>query len=166
MIFSHLTSNRKHLNFHFFNVMIWLRNTGEGRKRSQFSVPETAEYNLGVMEPDIVSLVGTVKTPSGNVEPCLLKKLTNGNLGNNCDIHSHDVFTIFCYKLETGERRCTLEKLGLSIYGDILKSSQPQTPRIHLMPSLLRYIWSRTWRVSLRLFIQTLRLIIKNILTS
>ncbi|XP_064616550.1 filamin-A-like isoform X2 [Liolophura sinensis] len=55
--------------------------SGEGRKRSQFSVPETAEYSLGVMEPDIVSLVGNVKTPSGNVDPCLLKKLANGNLG-------------------------------------------------------------------------------------
>ncbi|KAK7498578.1 hypothetical protein BaRGS_00010238 [Batillaria attramentaria] len=55
--------------------------SGEGRKRSQLSLGNSAEYSLKVIEADIVDLVGTVQTPSGNIEPCILKKLGDGEIG-------------------------------------------------------------------------------------
>lgn len=54
--------------------------TGEGRKRSQISLGNASEYALNVMEPDIVDLVGSIKGPKGNFEPCILKKSKDGHL--------------------------------------------------------------------------------------
>lgn len=54
---------------------------GEGRKRSQISIVNCSEYSLNVTEPDIVDLAGSLKKPSGGIEPCILKKLTDGHLG-------------------------------------------------------------------------------------
>ena len=55
--------------------------SGEGRKRVQFSISNSSEYSLKVTEADIVDLVGTIKSPKGQTEPCILKKLSNGELG-------------------------------------------------------------------------------------
>lgn len=54
---------------------------GEGRKRSQLSLGNTCEYDLNVSEPDIVDLNGSLHYPDGKIEPCVLKKLTDGKLG-------------------------------------------------------------------------------------
>ncbi len=54
---------------------------GEGRKRSQLSHPATSEYALGGSNVDLAGMVGTIKTPSGGSEPCLLRKMPNGTLG-------------------------------------------------------------------------------------
>jgi len=54
--------------------------TGEGRKRSQISLGNASEYALNVMEPDIVDLVGSIRTPNGHYEPCILKKSKDGHL--------------------------------------------------------------------------------------
>lgn len=54
--------------------------SGEGRKRSQISLGNASEYALNVMEPDIVDLVGSIKGPQGNFEPCILKKSKDGHL--------------------------------------------------------------------------------------
>lgn len=55
--------------------------SGEGRKRSQLSLGNSAEYSLKVIEAEIVDLVGTVQTPSGNIEPCLMRKMGDGEIG-------------------------------------------------------------------------------------
>lgn len=55
--------------------------SGEGRKRSQLFLGNSAEYSLKVIEADIVDLAGTIQTPSGNLEPCILKKLGDGEIG-------------------------------------------------------------------------------------
>ncbi|KAL8592277.1 hypothetical protein ACOMHN_036911 [Nucella lapillus] len=55
--------------------------SGEGRKRSQLSLGNSAEYSLKVIEADIVDLVGAVQTPAGSVEPCILKKMGDGEIG-------------------------------------------------------------------------------------
>uniref|UniRef100_A0A0B7AYU4 Uncharacterized protein n=1 Tax=Arion vulgaris TaxID=1028688 RepID=A0A0B7AYU4_9EUPU len=55
--------------------------SGEGRKRSMLSLGNSAEYSLKIIEADIVDLVGTIKTPGGQIEPIILKKMDNGELG-------------------------------------------------------------------------------------
>lgn len=56
---------------------------GEGRKRSQLSLGNSAEYSLKVIEADIVDLVGTIQTPAGNIEPIILKKMGDGEIGES-----------------------------------------------------------------------------------
>ncbi|XP_067672401.1 filamin-A-like isoform X3 [Haliotis asinina] len=67
----------KHIKGSPFNAKV----SGEGRKRSQLSLGNSSVYSLKVIEPDIVNLNGTIKSPSGNVEPCILKRLGDGELG-------------------------------------------------------------------------------------
>ncbi|XP_052265611.1 filamin-A-like isoform X1 [Dreissena polymorpha] len=55
--------------------------SGEGRKRSQISISNCSDYALNVLEPEIVDLTGSLKKPSGAIEPCILKKLAEGRLG-------------------------------------------------------------------------------------
>ncbi|KAL8614771.1 hypothetical protein ACOMHN_017752 [Nucella lapillus] len=55
--------------------------SGEGRKRSQLSLGNSSEYSLKVIEADIVDLQGTIQTPAGNIEPCILKKMGDGEIG-------------------------------------------------------------------------------------
>lgn len=55
--------------------------SGEGRKRSQLSVPATSIYTLGGHDVDLTGMVGVVKAPGGTSEPCLLKKMPDGKLG-------------------------------------------------------------------------------------
>lgn len=55
--------------------------SGEGRKRSQVSLPATSEYNLGGADVDFTNMVAVLKAPSGSTEPCLLKRMTDGRLG-------------------------------------------------------------------------------------
>ena len=47
------------------------------------SVPATSEYTLGGKDVDLTNMVGTIKTPSGATEPCLLKKMPDGKLGTH-----------------------------------------------------------------------------------
>lgn len=54
--------------------------TGEGRKRSQLSLGNSSEYSLKVLETNVVDLVASIKLPSGAIEPCLLKKDSEGHL--------------------------------------------------------------------------------------
>jgi len=55
--------------------------SGEGRKRSQMSIPASSEYTLGGKDVDLTNMVGIIKTPSGATEPCMLKKMPDGKLG-------------------------------------------------------------------------------------
>uniref|UniRef100_A0A0B7A146 Filamin n=1 Tax=Arion vulgaris TaxID=1028688 RepID=A0A0B7A146_9EUPU len=55
--------------------------SGEGRKRSMLSVGHSAEYSLKIIETDVVDLVATVRTPGGQIEPIIIKRMENGELG-------------------------------------------------------------------------------------
>lgn len=57
--------------------------TGEGRKRNQISVGSCSEVSLPgkVSDADIRSLNASIQAPTGLEEPCFLKRLPNGNLG-------------------------------------------------------------------------------------
>jgi len=55
--------------------------SGEGRKRSQMSIPASSIYTLGGKDVDLTNMVGVLKTPAGATEPCLLKKMSDGKLG-------------------------------------------------------------------------------------
>jgi len=67
----------KHIHGSPFSAKI----SGEGRKRSQLSVPGTSIYTLGGHDIDLTNMVGVIKTPGGVSEPCLLKKMPDGKLG-------------------------------------------------------------------------------------
>lgn len=51
------------------------------KKRSQVSVGSSTEVSLKVTEADIGNLTASIRSPSGREEPCILKKLPNGHLG-------------------------------------------------------------------------------------
>jgi filamin len=72
-----IKSHGKHIHGSPFSAKI----SGEGRKRSQLSVPASSEYTLGGNDVDLTNMVGHIRTPYGTVEPCLLKKMPNGKLG-------------------------------------------------------------------------------------
>lgn len=57
---------------------------GEGRKRNQISVGSCSEVSLPgkITDSDVRSLNASIQAPSGLEEPCFLKKLPNGNIGN------------------------------------------------------------------------------------
>ncbi|ESO84790.1 hypothetical protein LOTGIDRAFT_221912 [Lottia gigantea] len=69
--------NGKHIKGSPFTTKI----SGAGRKRSQLSLSNSSEYNLKIVESNVVNLVGSLKTPEGSVEPVILKKLGDGELG-------------------------------------------------------------------------------------
>lgn len=56
---------------------------GEPRKRAQLSVGSSSEVSLKVTETDITDLTATIRSPSGRQEPCILKRLANGHLGES-----------------------------------------------------------------------------------
>jgi len=57
--------------------------SGEGRKRSQLSIPATSIYTLGGHDIDLANMVGLIKPPSGAAEPCMLTKKPDGKLGTS-----------------------------------------------------------------------------------
>ena len=65
---------------------LYCRLAGEGRKRSQISIANSSDYTLKIVEPDIVDLNGSLKMPSGAIEPCLLKKLADNHVGKCCTV--------------------------------------------------------------------------------
>ncbi|XP_041363463.1 filamin-A-like isoform X1 [Gigantopelta aegis] len=87
----------KHIKDSPFNAKV----SGEGRKRVQFSISNSSEYSLKVIEADIVDLVGTIKSPKGQTEPCILKKLSNGELAiASFTPHEQGDFVISVYRGE------------------------------------------------------------------
>jgi filamin len=72
-----ITSGGKHIHGSPFSAKI----SGEGRKRSQLSLPATSDVELGGSDVDLTGLVGVLTSPSGALEPCLLKKMPSGKLG-------------------------------------------------------------------------------------
>jgi len=66
------------VNLHCF---FWCCCSGEGRKRSQLSIPATSIYTLGGHDIHLANMVGIVKPPGGAPEPCMLTKKPDGKLG-------------------------------------------------------------------------------------
>ena len=52
---------------------------GEPKQRAQ--IGRSSEVSLKVTETDIASLTASIRSPSGQEEPCMLKRLPNGHLG-------------------------------------------------------------------------------------
>lgn len=50
-------------------------------RTSQLNVGTAADVSLKIAETDLSSLTASIRAPSGNEEPCLLKKLPNRHLG-------------------------------------------------------------------------------------
>lgn len=50
-------------------------------RTSQLNVGTSADVSLKIAETDLSSLAASIRAPSGNEEPCLLKKLPNRHLG-------------------------------------------------------------------------------------
>ncbi|KAJ8249606.1 hypothetical protein COCON_G00228220, partial [Conger conger] len=56
--------------------------TGDDTMRtSQLNVGTATEVSLKIMETDLSSLTASIRAPSGNEEPCLLKRLPNRHIG-------------------------------------------------------------------------------------
>lgn len=52
-------------------------------RTSQLNVGTSADVSLKIAETDLSSLTASIRAPSGNEEPCLLKKLPNRHLGRS-----------------------------------------------------------------------------------
>lgn len=50
-------------------------------RTSQLNVGTSADVSLKIAETDLSSLAASIRAPSGNEEPCLLKRLPNRHLG-------------------------------------------------------------------------------------
>lgn len=50
-------------------------------RTSQLNVGTAADVSLKIAETDLSSLTASIRAPSGNEEPCLLKRLPNRHLG-------------------------------------------------------------------------------------
>ena len=55
--------------------------TGESKKRMHVSVGSQSEVSLKIAEKDLRNLTATIVTPGNVEEPCIIKKLANGQLG-------------------------------------------------------------------------------------
>ncbi|CAN9508345.1 unnamed protein product [Ophioblennius macclurei] len=53
----------------------------ESTRTSQLNVGTATDVSLKITETDLSSLVATIRAPSGNEEPCLLKRLPNRHIG-------------------------------------------------------------------------------------
>ncbi|KAM3588274.1 uncharacterized protein V6R79_025306 [Siganus canaliculatus] len=68
----------KHIAGSPFNAKI----TGDDSMRtSQLNVGTATDVSLKITETDLSSLMATIRAPSGNEEPCLLKRLPNRHIG-------------------------------------------------------------------------------------
>lgn len=61
-------------------------------RTSQLNVGTSADVSLKIAETDLSSLAASIRAPSGNEEPCLLKKLPNRHLGKTPDMREHEGF--------------------------------------------------------------------------
>uniref|UniRef100_A0A671Y2Z2 Filamin C n=1 Tax=Sparus aurata TaxID=8175 RepID=A0A671Y2Z2_SPAAU len=72
-------------------------------RTSQLNVGTAADVSLKIAETDLSSLTASIRAPSGNEEPCLLKKLPNRHLGIS--------FT----PKEVGEHEVSVRKNGMHV---------------------------------------------------
>uniref|UniRef100_A0A3Q2QDY1 Filamin C n=1 Tax=Fundulus heteroclitus TaxID=8078 RepID=A0A3Q2QDY1_FUNHE len=72
-------------------------------RTSQLNVGTSADVSLKIAETDLSSLTASIRAPSGNEEPCLLKRLPNRHLGIS--------FT----PKEVGEHEVSVRKSGMHV---------------------------------------------------
>uniref|UniRef100_A0A8P4GRJ8 Calponin-homology (CH) domain-containing protein n=1 Tax=Dicentrarchus labrax TaxID=13489 RepID=A0A8P4GRJ8_DICLA len=78
-------------------------------RTSQLNVGTAADVSLKIAETDLSSLTASIRAPSGNEEPCLLKKLPNRHLGIS--------FT----PKEVGEHEVSVRKNGMHVVNSPFK---------------------------------------------
>lgn len=69
--------------------------SGDSNKRNHIIYGNQSDISLKVIEGDVHDLHATIRSPSGQEEPCLLKKLSNGSLGIYQLIKKLTIFLIF-----------------------------------------------------------------------
>ncbi|XP_032892502.1 filamin-B isoform X2 [Amblyraja radiata] len=69
--------NEKHIAGSPFTAKI----TDDNRRRSQVKVGSAADISLDINESDLSLLTASIKSPCGQDEPCLLKRLPNNHIG-------------------------------------------------------------------------------------
>ncbi|XP_060691621.1 filamin-B isoform X1 [Hemiscyllium ocellatum] len=69
--------NEKHIPGSPFTAKV----TDDSRRRSQVKVGSAADISLDIHESDLSLLSASIKSPSGQDEPCLLKRLPNNHIG-------------------------------------------------------------------------------------
>ena len=52
-------------------------------RTSQLNVGTATDVSLKITETDLSSLTASIRAPSGNEEPCLLKRLPNRHIGRS-----------------------------------------------------------------------------------
>lgn len=50
-------------------------------RTSQLNVGTASDVSLKIMETDLRNLTASIRAPSGNEEPCVLKRLPNRHIG-------------------------------------------------------------------------------------
>lgn len=85
-------------------------------RTSQLNVGTSADVSLKIAETDLSSLTASIRAPSGNEEPCLLKKLPNRHLGETTTStmsHRRDERFRWCEKIRSS--RLLLSQASLSL---------------------------------------------------
>ena len=59
---------------------------GMEQAKSQVSLASTNQLSISVTETDLSNLTASIKRPSGQEEPCGLKRLPSGQLGEPIDL--------------------------------------------------------------------------------
>lgn len=54
-------------------------------RTSQLNVGTSTDVSLKITEGDLSQLTASIRAPSGNEEPCLLKRLPNRHIGEHSD---------------------------------------------------------------------------------
>lgn len=54
-------------------------------RTSQLNVGTSTDVSLKITESDLSQLTASIRAPSGNEEPCLLKRLPNRHIGEHSD---------------------------------------------------------------------------------
>jgi hypothetical protein len=59
-------------------------------RTSQLNVGTSTDVSLKITESDLSQLTASIRAPSGNEEPCLLKRLPNRHIGELWGLASRD----------------------------------------------------------------------------
>lgn len=71
------------------NIFFFMSGDDSITRTSQLNVGTAADVSLKIAETDLSSLTASIRAPSGNEEPCLLKRLPNRHLGEIFTCHTH-----------------------------------------------------------------------------
>lgn len=60
----------------------------ESVRMSQLNVGTATDVSLQITEPDLSSLLASIRAPSGHEEPCVLKRLPSRHIGADSSYHT------------------------------------------------------------------------------